>query len=76
MTPVFAAQSLLDISTWKHNKYPVYETSEFTFFRCLAFEDKYYGHTVSELHAGNLRESDGRYSSLFPGAENFVLGRR
>lgn len=67
MAPVFAAQSLLDIFTWKHNDYPVYEISEFTFFRCLAFKDAYYGRTVSELHAGNLRDSDGRYSSLFPG---------
>lgn len=41
---------------------------EFDFFRCLSFDRKFYGKTVSELHAGNLRESKGsRYASLFPG---------
>lgn len=43
-------------------------TWEFDFFRCLSFDQKLYGRTVSELHAGNLRRSkDGRYASLFPG---------
>ena len=63
----FRAQSMLGISTWKHDSYPVYETKEFTFFRCLSFKQEFYGRTISELHAGNLRESAGRYSNLFPG---------
>lgn len=38
------------------------------FFRCVAFDNSFYGKTVSELHNGNLRErkSDNRYSELFP----------
>ena len=41
---------------------------EFVFFRRLSFDPKFYGRTVSELHAGNLRGSEGsRYASLFPG---------
>lgn len=41
---------------------------EFYFFRRLSFDRKFYGKTVSELHAGNLRKSKGsRYASLFPG---------
>lgn len=46
---------------------PVYKTDEFDFYRCLKFEDKFYGRTASKLFNGNLRESTGRYSSLFPG---------
>lgn len=53
----------------KHKKLPVYITDEFNFFRCLALNDSFYGKTVSELFAGNLREGnkDNRYSQLFPG---------
>ena len=43
------------------------ETGEFDFYRCIQFQDVFYGKTVSELHAGNLRLSNGRYSKLFPG---------
>lgn len=43
-------------------------TEEFDFFRCLSFDPKFYGRTVSELHAGNLRRSESsRYASLLPG---------
>lgn len=63
----FKAQSMLDIPTWRDDDYPVYNTSEFTFYRCLPFEQEYYGRTISDLHAGNLRESKGRYAKLFPG---------
>lgn len=43
-------------------------TGEFDFFRRLSFDPKFYGRTVGELHAGNLRRSeDSRYTSLFPG---------
>lgn len=43
-------------------------TWEFDFYRSLSFNPRFYGVTVSELHAGNLRRSeDGRYASLFPG---------
>lgn len=42
-------------------------TWEFDFFKCLSFDPKLYGSTVSELHAGNLRGSEGsRYAPLFP----------
>lgn len=53
----------------KHKSLPLYMTDEFDFFRCLKFEDKFYRKTVSNLHRGNLRESnpDNRYSKLFPG---------
>ena len=47
---------------------PIYQTDEFDFYRCLEFNEAFYGKTVSELHAGNLRVSvNSRYSKLFPG---------
>lgn len=48
---------------------PVFITSEFRFCRCLRFRDEYYGRTISELHAGNLRDNtpENRYAKLFPG---------
>ena len=54
---------------WKHQELPIIESHDFNFFRCLEFNDGYYGKTVSELHSGNLRLSrkDNRYSNLFPG---------
>ncbi len=54
---------------WKHQELPIIESHDFNFFRCLEFENIYYGKTVSELHSGNLRVSrkDNRYSNLFPG---------
>lgn len=52
---------------YKHIDLPVYMTDEFRFFRCVEFNDSFYGKTISELHAGNLRTSEGRYSKLFPG---------
>lgn len=52
-----------------HKTLPIHKTRAFDFYRCIAFRDKYYGKTVSELHAGNLRMSrkDNRYSNMFPG---------
>lgn len=52
-----------------HKTLPIYKTYAFDFFRCIAFNDDFYGKTISELHAGNLRVSrtDNRYSNLFPG---------
>jgi len=52
----------------KHNKYPVYITDEFDFFRCVEFNDSFYGKNVFELHYGNLRtcNTTNRYSGLFP----------
>lgn len=56
-------------SVYGHRSLPMIKaTYEFDFYRCLAFKTSLYGTTVSELHAGNLRESkDGRYANLFPG---------
>lgn len=51
---------------YKHKKLPIIETGEFDFYRCVPFEDSFYGKTVSELHKGNLRLTTGRYSNLFP----------
>ena len=52
----------------KHNNLPVFVTDEFDFFRCIEFQENFYGKTVSALHAGNLRtcDSKNRYSTLFP----------
>ena len=51
----------------KHKDLPIYVTAEFDFYRIVAFKDDFYGKTISELHAGNLRYSnmDNRYSSIF-----------
>lgn len=56
-------------SVKKHTELPLLSTYEFDFFRIIGFNDSFYGKTISELHAGNLRVSrkDNRYSSLFPG---------
>ncbi|MBQ3795988.1 MAG: hypothetical protein II842_06845 [Butyrivibrio sp.] len=53
-------------SIYKHISLPIYKTDEFNFYRCVEFNDNFYGKTVSELNAGNLRKCDGRYSRLFP----------
>ena len=68
MTKFFPNQTF-DMDIWKHRELPLIETQEFDFFRCLEFQDGYYGKTISELHKGNLRVSrkDNRYSNLFPG---------
>ena len=63
---VFKSQSY-GRPTYKHMDLPVYVTDEFDFFRCVEFKDDFYGKTASELFNGNLRNSSGRYSSLFPG---------
>lgn len=53
----------------RHTELPLLSTYEFVFFRIIGFNDSFYGKTISELHAGNLRVSrtDNRYSNLFPG---------
>lgn len=45
----------------------MYKAEEFRFYRCLKFEESFYGKSVSELFNGNLRNSTGRYSTLFNG---------
>lgn len=54
---------------YKHNNLPVYLVDQFNFYRCLEFREEFYGKTASELHAGNLRKCNGRYSKLFPGQQ-------
>lgn len=53
---------------FKHKELPIFVTDEFNFYRCLVFDKKFYGKTVSELHKGNLRPNtpENRYSKLFP----------
>ena len=52
---------------YKHANLPLYQTDEFDFFRCISFNERFYGKTVSALHAGNLREgtAENRYALLF-----------
>ena len=63
----FYSNHYLSVPIYKHKSLPIVETGEFDFFRCVPFQDSFYGKTVSELHAGNLRMSQGRYSNIFPG---------
>ncbi len=51
---------------YRHSTLPVYQTKEFDFYRCVEFNESFYGKTVSELHNGNLRLCSGRYTNLFP----------
>lgn len=52
---------------YKHIELPIYIMEEFDFYRYIPFNENLYGKTVSELHSGNLRESNlsNRYSNLF-----------
>lgn len=52
----------------KHKNLPLYKTDEFDFYRCICFNDSFYGKTISDLHRGNLRQAtpENRYSRLFP----------
>lgn len=52
-----------------HRELPLNLFTEINFFRCVAFRESFYGRTLSELHAGNLRPNNqsNRYSNLFPG---------
>jgi hypothetical protein len=52
---------------YKHNKLPIFITDEFDFFRCVEFNESFYGKNVYELNEGNLRlpYNGSRYSSLF-----------
>ena len=67
MVPKFPNQSYIS-KIYKHVSLPVYVTEEFDFYRCIEFNDKFYGKTISELHHGNLRDNmlNKRYSALFP----------
>ena len=51
-----------------HKKYPILDIGNVTFFRCVEWLDSFYGKTISELFAGNLRDSNdsNRYANLFP----------
>lgn len=53
---------------YKHKTLPLFASNEFDFYRCLEFNEAFYGMTVSKLHAGNLRPNtpENRYSKLFP----------
>lgn len=66
MNPLNEPNSLVPV--YRHLSFPALTAAyEFDFYRCLSFDPKFYGMTVSDLHAGNLRESkDGRYANLFP----------
>ena len=70
-----------NLPVYKHRELPIIETGEFDFYRCVPFEDSFYGKTVSELHKGNLRLTSGRYSNLFSNrkisywASNRVIAR-
>ena len=57
------------IEILKHVELPILLSHDFDFYRCVQFDARLYGKTVSELHSGNLRMSrkDNRYSDLFPG---------
>lgn len=52
---------------YKHTDLPLYKTDEFDFFRCISFDESFYGKTISSLHEGNLRGStkENRYAELF-----------
>ena len=67
MSELFPNQSY-GMQTLKHRRLPIYITEEFDFFRCIVFDNSFYGKTVSELHRGNLRPNNpnNRYSALFP----------
>ena len=63
----FLSNHYPSIPLFKLKGLPIIETGEFDFYRCVQFQNSFYGKTVSELHAGNLRMTSGRYSNLFPG---------
>lgn len=54
MNDLFSNQSIGG-TIYKHRELPLYVTDEFVFYRCISFCENFYGKTVSELHAGNLR---------------------
>ena len=65
----FLPNHYLTYEVLKHKTLPIFETAEFDFYRCVPFNESFYGKTVSELHQGNLRErrTGNRYSMLFSG---------
>jgi hypothetical protein len=67
MSRLFNNQSFIS-PVLKHRDLPVFIAKEFNFYRCVEFNDSFYGKMVTELHRGNLRNSydDNRYASLFP----------
>lgn len=66
MSSLFPNHSYLS-QILKNNELPIYITDEFNFYRCVEFNEKFYGKTVSEMHSNNLRQNNhlGRYSKLF-----------
>ena len=54
---------------------PIIESHDFNFFRCLEFNDGYYGKTVSELHSGNLRLSAEKIIAQISFPVKTTLGR-
>lgn len=51
---------------YKIKDLPLIVTSEFDFFRCVKFDERYfYDKTASKMFRNNLRESDARYSHIF-----------
>ena len=65
----FLPNHYISYDVLKHKTLPIFLTAEFDFYRCVPFNDMFYGKTVSELHQGNLRsrQSWNRYSMLFSG---------
>lgn len=52
----------------RYERLHLIDADEFIFYRFVNFDERMYGKTVSELHAGNLRTPslDSRYAKLFP----------
>lgn len=52
----------------RYERLHLIDADEFIFYCFVNFDERMYGKTVSELHAGNLRtpSSDSRYAKLFP----------
>lgn len=66
MSRLFSNHSYIS-TILRHKKLPIIITTEFSFYRCVSAKEWVYNKTISELHAGNLRDNDnkGRYSRLF-----------
>lgn len=66
---VFKAQANNDLNLFQNIDLPLYFASEFTFYRCVKWEDEFYGNTISKLFNGNLRDynpnSNNRYAKIF-----------
>lgn len=64
MSNFFKAQDF-GLPIYKCKGLPLYDTYQFDFFRCIPFTEELYDIKVLDLHNGNLRRSNGRYSKLF-----------